>query len=41
MILKLSSGSGTTIFGLLEARAAYVPAAQEVFTITLECLDGY
>lgn len=41
LILKLSSGNGTVIFGLLEARAAYVPAAQEVFTITLECMDAY
>jgi hypothetical protein len=39
MVLRLSSG--TTIYGLLEARAAYVPTAQEVFTITLECLDAY
>ena len=28
--------SGTTIYGLLEARGAYAPTAQEVFTITLE-----
>lgn len=41
MILKLSPGSGTTLFGLLEARAAYVPASAEVFTVTIECLDAY
>jgi hypothetical protein len=41
MILRLSPGNGTTIYGLLEARAAYVPAAQEVFTITIECMDAY
>lgn len=41
MIIKLSPGNGSTIFGLLEARAAYSPAAQEIFTITIECLDGY
>lgn len=28
--------SGTTIYGLLEARGAYAPTAQEVFTVTLE-----
>lgn len=39
MRLKLSSGA--TIYGLLEARAAYAPASAEVFTVTLECLDGY
>lgn len=41
MILRLSSGNASTIYGLLEARAAYVPAANEVFTITLECMDAY
>jgi len=39
MRLRLSSGS--TIFGLVEARGAYTPAAQEVFTITFETLDAY
>lgn len=39
MILKLSAGA--TIFGVLEARAAYTPASAEVFTIILECLDSY
>ena len=28
--------TGTIIYGLLEARAAYTPAAQEVFTVILE-----
>jgi len=28
--------SGTTVYGLLEARGAYTPTAQEVFTVTLE-----
>lgn len=39
MRLKLSSG--TTLYALLEARAAYTPAANEVFTVYLECLDAY
>ena len=39
MRLRLSVGS--TIYGLLEARGAYTPTAQEVITVTLECLDGY
>jgi hypothetical protein len=29
-------GRDTRLFGLLEARAAYTPAANEVFTVTLE-----
>lgn len=29
-------GPGAVIYGLLEARAAYVPASAEVFTVTLE-----
>jgi hypothetical protein len=33
MFLRLASG---TIFALLEARAAYAPIANEVFTLTLE-----
>src|SRR3954454_3106231 len=39
MRLRLTSGS--TLFGYLEARAAYTPAAQEVFTVKLGCLDSY
>lgn len=31
-------GDGTGLYGLVEARAAYAPGAQEVFTITLETL---
>jgi len=34
-------GAGATLFALLEARAAYVPAANEVFTLTLESLEAY
>lgn len=34
-------GSGTTLFGLLEARAAYTPVSGEVFTVTLESLESY
>lgn len=30
------SGPGAVIYGLLEARAAYVPASAEIFTVTLE-----
>lgn len=39
--LRLHLTSGGTIYGLMEARAAYVPVANEVFTVKLECLDGY
>lgn len=40
MRLKLPSGS--TVYGLVEARAAYAPpAGAETFTFTLETLDGY
>lgn len=34
IVVDLSSGQ--VIYGLLEARGAYTPAAQEVFTLTLE-----
>lgn len=34
--ITVDLSSGTTIYGLLEARGAYAPTAQEVFTITLE-----
>lgn len=33
---RIALVSGTTIYGLLEARAAYSPASEEVFTVTLE-----
>ncbi len=33
--------AGTTIYALIEARAAYTPAAGEVFTLTLETVDDY
>lgn len=39
MRFRLTAGS--TLSGLLEARGAYAPDAQEVFIVTLECLDGY
>ena len=39
--LRLRLSSGTTLYGLMEARAGYTPAANEIFTVTLECLDGY
>ncbi len=32
--------SGMVIFGLLEARAAYTPDSAEVFTVTLEAVQG-
>lgn len=37
--LNLKLGSGKTIYGLIEARAAYVPAANETFTVTLELIE--
>lgn len=33
--------SGTTIYGLLEAKAAYTPASAEVFTVTLDLIEHY
>lgn len=33
--------SGTVIYGLLAALAAYVPASAETFTVTLECVDAW
>lgn len=41
MRIKMLPGSASTIYGLLEARAAYTPAANEVFTVILETLDAY
>jgi hypothetical protein len=38
-LLRLAAG--TTIYALLEARAAYAPAANEVFTLTAETVDDY
>lgn len=40
MRIRLSS-SGSSLYALLEARAAYTPVANEVFTLTAECLDNY
>jgi hypothetical protein len=39
MLIRLPAGA--TVFALLEARAAYVPAANEVFTLALESLEAY
>lgn len=39
MFLKLASGA--TVYGLLEAKAAYTPASGEVFTVTLEEVDSF
>jgi hypothetical protein len=33
--------SGRTVFALIEARAAYTPVANEVFTLILESLEAY
>jgi hypothetical protein len=33
--------AGTTFFGLLEARATYVPLANEQFTVTLETVEEW
>lgn len=37
MVVKL--GAGQTIYGLLEARAAYTPASGETFTVTLDVVQ--
>jgi hypothetical protein len=37
--LNLKLGAGKTIYGLLEARAAYAPAANETFTLVLELIE--
>ncbi len=39
MFLKLASGA--TVYGLLEAKAAYTPVSGEVFTVTLEEVDSF
>lgn len=38
--VNVSLGSGQTIYGLLEARAAYVPGSAETFIISLELLQN-
>lgn len=38
-LIKMQAGK--TIFGLLVALGAYVPVAQETFTVTLESLEAY
>ncbi len=39
LLLRLPAGK--TIYSLLEARAAYTPAAGETFTLTLETVDDF
>src|SRR5262245_2140486 len=39
--MRLKLAAGATLYGLIEARAAYAPAANEAFTATLETLDAY
>lgn len=39
--MMLRCPSSNVLYALLEARAAYTPSANEVFTLTLECLDQY
>ena len=39
--LLIRCQTGTTIYGLLEALAAYTPGNAEVFTVTLESLEAY
>lgn len=38
--VSVKLGSGSTIYGLLEARAAYAPGNAEVFTVELEVLQN-
>lgn len=39
--MRMRLSAGTTLYGLLEARAAYTPGNAEAFTVYLECLDSY
>lgn len=39
--MRMRLSAGTTLFGLLEARAAYTPGNAKSFTAYLECLDSY
>ena len=39
MLVRLPAGA--TLYALLEARAAYTPAANEAFTLTLESLEAF
>jgi hypothetical protein len=39
--MQINLSSGSTVYCLLEARGAYTPAAQEVFTLSVECADNY
>ena len=38
--IPIKANSGTTIWGVLEARAAYVPASSEVFTLYAQIAQG-
>lgn len=38
--VNFSLASGQTVYGLIEARGAYVPASGETFTVELECLQN-
>lgn len=38
--ITFALGSGTTVYGLIEARAAYVPTSGEVFTAVLEIFQN-
>jgi hypothetical protein len=39
--LLIRLAAGTIFYALIEARAAYTPAANEVFTLTAEMVDDY
>jgi hypothetical protein len=39
MFVKLAAGA--TVYGLIEAKAAYTPVSGETFTVTLEELDAF
>jgi len=39
--MRMRLSAGTTLYGLIEARAAYTPGNAESFTVYLECLDAY
>lgn len=39
--INARTGAGTTIYGLLEAKAAYTPASAEVFTIDLDLIEHF
>ena len=39
--MRMRLTTGKTLYFLIEARAAYTPVANEVFTLYVECLDSY